>query len=131
MLKHYNLTDEKMPCSIVVGEDKYIFADYYTTVQHERRLKQFNEEWIMIEVREETVIADTEGGCDRTEEVTFVHSLNIANTIFKNGEIVGFYYEYEFYNGYSTKPNAHAFLLDDETSWVHYNQKSTWKLQRK
>ncbi len=129
MQKHYNLVREKISCSIVVGEDMYIYADYYTTTQHEAILKRINEQWIMFEDREYTVVADTDGGCDRTEEITYEHSLNMENAIFENDKLVGFYYEFDFYNGFSDKPNAHVFLFENRASLVHYNQKSTWRLQ--
>lgn len=65
--KHYNLIRTKMSCSIVAGDDKYIYADYHTTTAHEELLRKANEQWIMLEDREHTILADTDGGCDRTE----------------------------------------------------------------
>jgi len=129
--RHYNLIRTKMPCSIVVNDDMYIYADYHTTTKHEVALKIVNETWEMEECKEHTVVADTDGGCDRTEETYYSHTLRMENAIFEDGEIVGFYYDYEFYNGYSSKPNAHVFMFDDPSSLCHYNQRSTWKLIRK
>ena len=130
-MQHYNLVKNKIPCSIFVGDDTYIFADYYTTVKHEALLKEVNGQWIMYEDKEYTVVADTDGGCDRTQETTYEHSLKMENAIFDNDKIVGFYYEYGFYNGSSAKPNAHVFMLNDPSTLVHYNGKSTWRLQAK
>lgn len=129
--KHYNLVREKLPCSIVAGDGVYIYADYYTTAKHEELLKKANEQWVMYETREYTVLADTDGGCDRTEEITYEHSLNMENAVFDADVLVGFYYEYGFYNGCSERPNAHVFLLDEPESLTHYNQKSTWCLKAK
>lgn len=129
--KHYDLVREKLPCSIVAGGDMYIYADYHTTTAHEGLLRKVNEQWIMFEDREHTILADTDGGCDRTEEITYEHSLKMENAIFENGTLVGFYYEFDFYNGFSSKPNAHIFMLDDPASLRHYNNKSTWRLEAK
>ncbi len=129
--KHYNLVREKLPCSIVAGDDLYIYADYHTTTTHEKLLKKANEQWIMFEDRNQTICADTDGGCDRIEEITYEHPLKMENTIFENDRIVGFYYEYCFYNGYNSKPNAHIFMLDDPASFTHYNVAGTWRLRAK
>lgn len=129
--KHYNLVREKILCSIVAGDDMYIYADYHTTTTHEGLLRRANEQWIMFEDREHTILADTDGGCDRTEEITYEHSLKMENAIFENGTLVGFYYEFDFYNGFSSKPNAHIFMLDDPSSLRHYNNSSTWRLEAK
>lgn len=131
MDKHYNLTRDKLPCAIVAGNDTYIYADYCTTTQHERLLKKVNEQWVMLEDRQYTILADTEGGCDRTETNTYEHSLNMENAIFENEKIVGFYYEFGFYNGFNNRPNAHIFMFDNPASWVHDNHRSTWRLQSK
>ena len=85
----------------------------------------------MHEDREYTIIADTEGGCDRTEVINYVHPLKMENAIFENDTLVGFYYEFGFYNGCSRKPNAHVFMLDNPATFRHDNNKSVWHLEAK
>ncbi len=120
-----------MPCSIVAGDDMYIYADYHTTIKHENLLRKASEQWTMSEDREHTILADTDGGCDRTEEITYEHSLKMENAIFENDTLVGFYCEFDFYNGCSSKPNAHIFMLNNPASLRHYNNKSFWRLEAK
>lgn len=129
--KHYNLIKERVPCSIIVDEGRYIYADYHTTAAHERVLREINNLWEMHEKYQHTEVADTDGGCDQIVEIPYTHALSMENAIFENNEIVGFYFEYESYNGDSSKPNAHVFMLDDAASLVHYNTPSSWHLMKK
>lgn len=128
---HYVVTTERMPCAIVLDDSRYIFLNHLTVASQERTLKKINATWMMREEREYTILADTDGGCDRIKTNTYYHELKIENAIFDGDEIIGFYFEYDFYNGYSSKPNAHIFLFDNPKTLSHYNNSSTWQLMKK
>ena len=129
--KHYNLSKEFMPGAIVIDEKRCFYSDYHTTVSHEHALKETAQLWKVYEEREETILADTDGGCDRIVDVTYEHDLKLEDAIFDNGKIVGFYFDFGFWNGYSSRPNSHIFMLDEPKTLIHYNNKSTWRFTKK
>ena len=131
MEKHYNLSEKLIPGAIIIDENRCFYSDYYTTAEHERQLNLIADNWIIYEDRDETITADTDGGCDRIVEATYTHELKLSDAIFFKGQIVGFYLDFQSWNGSNEKPNSHIFLLDDTATHIYNNTHSIWRLMKK
>ena len=131
MGKHYNLSKKMIPGAIIIDESRCFYSDYHTTTEHERLLKEISSVWFITQESEVTVLADTDGGCDRTEYVTSVHTLSLEETIFDGDTIIGFYIDFQRWDGHSDRQNSHIFLLDEPDTHTHYTSSATWKLERK
>lgn len=131
MGSHFNLYKGILPGAIVLDASRCFYSDFHSTTEHERQLKEIASKWVLLGDREQTIVADTDGGCDRIEEVTYQHELCLSDAIFYDGQIVGFYLDFQFWNGSSQKPNSHTFMLNEPETHTHYNKKSTWRLVKK
>lgn len=120
-----------MPCAIVLDDSRYIISVEYTTVKHMKKLEEISKQWVMCEEYARTILADTDGGCDRTEYDTRYHKFEMENAIFDGDEIIGFYFDIKLWNGSDDKPNAHIFLIDDSDTWKFYTYPNTWILKKR
>ena len=130
MDKHYNLSRKMIPGAIIIDDKRCFYSDYYTTTNHERLLGKVLDIWQMTIEREVTVLADTDGGCDRTEYVFDVHALALSETIFDGDTVIGFYLDMQRWDGNSDKPNSHIFILDDVSTHTYHTSNATWKLEK-
>ncbi|MBQ9984804.1 MAG: hypothetical protein IJP38_00660 [Oscillospiraceae bacterium] len=131
MGKHYNLSKKMIPGAIIIDDKRCFFSDYHTTTNHERILKKVSDMWRMTVEHEVTVLADTDGGCDRTEYVIDVHTLDLSEAIFDEDIIIGFYLDLQRWDGNSEKPNSHIFILDDVSTHTYHTSNAIWKLEKK
>ncbi len=131
MGRHYNLSTKMIPGAIIIDENRCFYSDYHTTTEHEGLLRTISSTWRITKEREITVLADTDGGCDRTEYSISVHTLDLEETIFDGDTIIGFYLDFQCWDGHSGRPNSHIFLLDEPDTHTHYTSSATWKLERK
>lgn len=128
---HYNLSETLIPGAILTNDNRCFFSDYHTTASHMRKFAMISDIWTILEDREETILADTDGGCDRSVTVTYTHELDISTAIFYEEQVIGIYLDFKRWNGYSDKPNSHTFIFDNITTHIHHNTHSVWRLIKK
>lgn len=120
-----------IPGAIIIDEERCFYSDYHTTTQHESILDKVSSRWCITVEREVTILADSDGGCDRTEYVIDIHSLDLTEAIFDGDTIIGFYLDLQRWDGNSEKPNSHIFILDDESTHTYYTSSATWQLEQR
>ena len=119
---YFQLADCPAPGMIYLDNGQYLFKKYiygfYTDLG--AKVLNFSQSYLLKDQWRKTILADTDGGCDRLCNITEYVELKPENVIVKDGEPIGFYLDFGYsYIVSKEKPNVHIFYVSDTEPFHH------------
>lgn len=130
MKRYYKLISSPCKGAIVLTESTWLLPSYGSDAEKDRSFADGKKSWIIKISGSYTVLADTDGGCDRTcDYVTYIEP-EFENAVFRGKELVGFYYDFGYFYRITDRVNSNVFMFENPETYV-YSTNKTYELIRR
>lgn len=124
---YYKLTDKPVLGMIYWENGRYLHPQLCPTIPDE--VEKAKKQYILRIDSSYSILADTDGGCDRTCECVDYQPLQSQNIIMDGDKPIGVYLDLGYYYSVSwVRPNVIVLPFEDGACCEHPNSGNTYKL---